>query len=457
MKKIFLYVSLISFHFVISQVTLTSFNPNIAHTHFGSALDTFGNEIVATASNTTFMTQSNVFVFEKTASGIVQETYFTPSDGVQSDYFGTSVAINNDFIAVGSPYHNQVATFAGAIYLYRKVSGNWQFFQKIVAFDGIADDRFGTSVKLHNNQLFVSSLNNEPIGQPTTANNGAVYVYNFNGTNWVFSQKITVAGSSQFGRKIKIENNTMVILSSNLNNLQTYMFDGSNWNFLNNLSVSLADFDLDNNQLFVLDSNTNSMIIYENVSNSWTTSTTLTSLNFGGLMPTNFELKDNILLVTLGFHALLYTSPTPVSYYRKISGNWIFQQFLNGNGNPSQDDYFGSRIAITNDLVVIGANNENYGLPTGKVYFVETALGIDENAINEIALYPNPTTGNVFLSQNTINEIDSVEIYQLDGKLISIKNQFLDAISLSEFQNGIYLLKFNRINGSSFTKKIVKI
>lgn len=457
MKK-YIFVGLISLNFVSSQITLTPFNPNIPHTHFGTALDTFGNEIVVTSANTTTMSQSNVFVFEKTPSGVIQETYFTPSDGVQSDYFGTSVAINNDFIAVGSPYHNQVAAYAGALYLYRKVSGNWQFFQKITAFDSDADDRFGTSVKLYNNQLFVASLNNETIGQPTTTNNGAVYVYNFNGTNWVFSQKITSAGSNRFGAKIEIENSMMVISSSSVNNLHTFTFDGTNWTSSNNTSLSFSDFNLANNQLFALGQpGTNNLIIYDNVSNTWTPNTTLSSLNFNDKMPSNFEVKNDLMFLSLGFHMLLYTAPTPLSFYRKINGTWVFQQILNGNGNPTQDDYFGSAIAISNDIVAIGAHNENYGFPTGKVYTFDIALGVDENAINEIALYPNPTTGNVFLSQNTVNEINSVEIYQLDGKLISVSKQFLDSISLSEFQSGVYLLKFNMENGSSFTKKIVKI
>ncbi|MGL2963524.1 T9SS type A sorting domain-containing protein [Flavobacterium sp. RSB2_4_14] len=470
MKKIIFCTSLLFFQALFSQITLTSFSPNINHSSFGKALDAYGNDMVISATNgMNFMDGNNVFVFKKNGSIINQETFFTtPSDGIASDGFGNTVSIDNDFIAVGSPFHDEVSSNAGAVYLYRKVANSWQFIQKITAFDGIADDYFGYDVKVYNNQLFVTAIDDEPTGQPTALNNGAVYVYNFNGLNWVFFQKITLGASYKFGGKIKISNNSLAISSGStfapLINIHTYNFNGSNWNYSNSLNPTstaeqyISDFNLDNNQLFVLLStglNAN-VIIYEAGSNIWNLSSTLTNVNQGDNIATTFVVKNDMMFIGSGAYILQMTRKSPLSYYKKINGNWVFQEVIYGNGNIGNDDYFGSRIAITDNLVLIGAPNENYPLPIGKAYTFDTTLGIDENTLNEFKLYPNPTNDKVFLSNNLVNEIRFIDIYQFDGKLIKQVKSNSNSISLKELSNGIYLLKITKNNGVSFTRKIVK-
>ncbi|WP_396190839.1 T9SS type A sorting domain-containing protein [Flavobacterium sp.] len=461
MKKIVVWFGILISCNSFSQITLTSFSPTSVHNRFGSSVDAFGNQMVITASNTMNMTQSKVFVFNKTSSGIVEETFFTPADGITTDSFGYDVSIYNDFIAVGSPFNDQVASNTGSIYLYRKVANTWQFFQKTTPFDGIADDYFGTEVVLYNNQIFVSSTNNETIGQPTSSNNGAVYVYNFNGVNWLFSQKLTISGSQNFGKKIKVENNLLTISSNSssaVGNLHTFTFDGSNWNNSNNFSppnTSIVDFDLDNNQLFILDSNSN-ITIYNSVLSNWNQTATLSNINYNDKMPTNFEIKNDIMLVSLNFHPLLYTDKTPVRLYKKINGDWIFQQLLYSNSNNGQDDYFGTTIAITENLILLGAPNQNYPLPYGKAYTFDTTLNVINNALDDVRIHPNPTSDLIYFSNELLDNVNYVEVFQIDGKLIKKTKLAQNTFSLKELQNGIYLIKFVTNSGINFTKKIIK-
>jgi len=404
--------------------------------------------------------RSRVFVFEKNGATVTQEAYFIPADVALNDNFGGSVSINNDFIAAGSRFNDQLASNAGAVYMYRKVAGNWVFFQKIIPFDGATEDYFGTVVKVVGNQLFVHSPNNEPVGLPNSTNSGAVYVYNFNGTSWVFSQKITPCGNNYLGNTIQVSNNKLVIVSGS--GLATYSYDGSLWNFSSSLTTpsSKVDFDLDNNQLFVLQSNgfTSSMNIYDYVANNWSLSTTLTSLEYIDKTATNFKVHNDVMFVSLNSHGLLYTARTPTALYRKINGNWTFQEYLYGQGPINMDDSFGTRIAISDDIVVIGAPNEY--LPNadgGRAYTFDIALGVNENTFDDLKIYPNPTSGIVHLTTDLADNVSSITIYQCDGKLIKNIESNFDSISLSEFQQGVYLLKFTMNNGSSTTKKIVKM
>ena len=66
---------------------------------------------------------------------------------------------------------------------------------------------------------------------------------------------------------------------------------------------------------------------------------------------------------------------------------------------------------------------------------------------NSINVIPNPTSG--LLTFSTSIEIESLEIYNMLGELISTKPD------LSNFSNGIYILKINTKNGTAI-KKIIK-
>ena len=460
MRKIILYVAVLFVQGLFAQITLTPFTGTISSTFFSGSLDAYANKIVVFGGYSHDLTQSRVFVFEKNGNTITQEAYFTPADAALNDNFGTSVSIDHDFIAAGSRYNDQFASNAGAVYMFRKVASNWMFFQKLIPFDGASDDNFGTTVKVVGNQLFVHSPNNDPIGLP--ANSGALYIYNFNGTSWVFSQKITPSSNNYNGSAstIQVSNNKLVIKGDST--LNTYTYDGTLWNFSSSLITvsSIVDFGLDNNQLFVLQMEgfTSSMKIYDDVANNWNLNTTLTSLQYNDKMATNFKVHNDVMFISLNFHALLYTAPTPVAVYRKIGGSWSFQEYIYGQGPVDRDDDFGTQMAISDDIVVIGAPREF--LPNadgGRAYTFDVALGVNENTFNDLKIYPNPTSGIVNMGNDFVENINTIDIYQCDGKLIkSIESNF-DSISLSEFQSGIYLLKFTLNNGTSTIKKIIKI
>lgn len=468
MRKIIFCIPVLFIQFLSAQIILSPFTPDIPFSSFAGTLGIYGNEIVSSANYSHDFTQSRVFVFEKTGNTITQETYFTPSDVGLSDNFGETVSIDNDFIAASSRLNDQVASNAGAVYMYRKIAGNWTFFQKIIPFDGVADDYFGTDIEVVGNQLFVSSVNNEAIGQPTSTNSGSVYVYKFNGTSWNFLQKLTVSDSHSFGIKLRVGNNKLVVASNSsfgTGTLHTYDYDGTNWNFSSSFSpvdpanYTIYDFNIENNQLYVLPQAPYPdapMYIYDASVSSWNLSTTLSSLNLFDKYPANFKVHNDVMFISLNNHSLLYTARTPTAVYRKISGVWTYQEMIEGQGEINRDDWFGMQIAISDDFVVIGAPGEFVSAAGGRAYAFDVALGINDNTFKDLKIFPNPTSDIVHLTDDFIDNVSSVAIYQYDGKLIkNIKSNF-DLISMSEFQSGIYLFKFTMSNGASITKKIIK-
>lgn len=77
------------------------------------------------------------------------------------------------------------------------------------------------------------------------------------------------------------------------------------------------------------------------------------------------------------------------------------------------------------------------------------------NQLKTISVYPNPTNNILNL---TIDTNAKVEIYNLLGKVIAIKNINVgnSKIDLSNYPSGMYLLKVTNENNQTKTIKIAK-
>jgi Secretion system C-terminal sorting domain len=118
-----------------------------------------------------------------------------------------------------------------------------------------------------------------------------------------------------------------------------------------------------------------------------------------------------------------------------------------------------------------GSINENYNYlnhynDTISVFWVaityhdilhsgEPPDNVINNTINEINIYPNPTSTCLFLKGLDCKYVDNIEIFDLKGirQEITIKNE---AINIEDLNNGIYLLKIYYLHDIIITKKIIK-
>ncbi|MDT0558762.1 M4 family metallopeptidase [Ichthyenterobacterium sp. W332] len=85
-------------------------------------------------------------------------------------------------------------------------------------------------------------------------------------------------------------------------------------------------------------------------------------------------------------------------------------------------------------------------------------LGVQKNlVIQEVSIYPNPTSNNLFVKANTF--IEAYSIYDLKGSLLGNKTLVEEnlnfKIDVSEFSQGVYFIKFSNEN-SSIIKRIIK-
>lgn len=82
--------------------------------------------------------------------------------------------------------------------------------------------------------------------------------------------------------------------------------------------------------------------------------------------------------------------------------------------------------------------------------------GIGKKNTESFNIYPNPNSGNFFISLNSgIQGIKSIKMLNTLGIIVYFKNNITEEINLSELPKGIYFLNIETDNGLAENKKII--
>lgn len=164
--------------------------------------------------------------------------------------------------------------------------------------------------------------------------------------------------------------------------------------------------------------------------------TVTTQLKFSGSNGT-FDVKVNG--TTVGTVPYGATAATTTINNINISGNVTVSLVNNSSSN---------RVAI-DDL-----KWTCYSSAAGK-QAQKASVSLDENAIEELQVYPNPISGQEIFVKGDTSHIQKAEIFNLQGKTLqTIKNPFKNgnSIKIRNLEQGIYILKLDQ----STLKFIVK-
>jgi hypothetical protein len=87
---------------------------------------------------------------------------------------------------------------------------------------------------------------------------------------------------------------------------------------------------------------------------------------------------------------------------------------------------------------------------------VSIATGISKLSNSSISIYPNPASGEINVKSAVL--IQKLEIYDLEGKLIELKNvnAYTSKLQMDGYNDGIYMLKLYTVNGISNNKLVIK-
>ncbi|MBI5100540.1 MAG: chitobiase/beta-hexosaminidase C-terminal domain-containing protein [Nitrospirae bacterium] len=387
----------------------------------GVADDAFGvsvaisGDIIVVGANRDDTSRGAAYIYYRNEGGADnwgQKKKIAASDAVNYDNFGISVGIYSDIIVVGAYKHTVSATDDGAAYLYYRNEGgadNWGEKKKIVASDPATTDNFGNSVSISGDIVVIgASQHNVVVGGN---NRGAAYVFYRNEgsvNNWGQKKKLTAsdgADSDYFGTSVSVYGNTIVVgaKGDNSNRGAAYVYyrdqgaanqwgekkkltasDGaSSDNFGTSVSISGDTIVIGASQGMA--TNQGSAYVFarnEDGADLWGEVTSLTASDgaasdyFGYAV----AISGNTIVSGAYYDDIAFTNQGSAYVFHGEGSAW-YQACKEYLSDPDVAS-FGYSVAVSNDVVVVGAYHENlYGAVTeaGVAYVFERNEGGFEN------------------------------------------------------------------------------
>ncbi len=175
---------------------------------FGDSVAINGDSIAIGARSATEF----AYVFRLQGEAWIEEARLEPIGGTLGG-FGESVNISDDVLVVGAPLDSDIAFWSGAVHVFEFTNGVWEPRIKLLASDGHANARFGTSVDLNQEtgQLFVGA----PRQDVMPGSSGAVYVFQRSLRDSAFKQSAKVkpqdAPTITFGTSVACDGHRLLV------------------------------------------------------------------------------------------------------------------------------------------------------------------------------------------------------------------------------------------------------
>ncbi|REJ63930.1 MAG: hypothetical protein DWQ21_01505 [Bacteroidetes bacterium] len=149
--------------------------------------------------------------------------------------------------------------------------------------------------------------------------------------------------------------------------------------------------------------------------------------------------------------SISYTANDTLMTSSEANGN---QWYFNGNLMPGETNQTLRPLNLGNYSVRIIDSNGCEGDMSAMQFY--NSIGLEEQLMDQIKLFPNPTTGTVSLELNNL-EIDLIRVIDGRGRVItemvSCNNNC--QIDISEYQDGLYQFLFVTSSGAQVSKSVI--
>ncbi|MBK9306700.1 MAG: cadherin-like beta sandwich domain-containing protein [Nitrospira sp.] len=312
-----------------------------------------------------------------TAHRLAQQAYVKASNQGTGDELGFSVALDGDTLVVGArreagngtgvnPAHNNLASNAGAAYVFARNGTTWAQQAYLKASNTGADDWFGYSVAISGDTIAVGAMNED--GSATgvngadndgTADSGAVYIFTRSGTTWshqAYVKASNAGNTDQFGRTVALSGDTLAVGAAGEDSNLTGVTAGSP----NEGATGNGSSDSGAVYVFTRSGTTWSQQAYVKASN------TGAGDNFGYSVAIDGEtlgvgargeesnavgINGNQANDSMSFAGAVYV-------FTRSGTTWTQQAYVKAS-NTGTGDRFGSSIALSGDTLAVGAPTED--------------------------------------------------------------------------------------------------
>ena len=245
-------------------------------------------------------------------------------DGAEDDYLGQAVAFSGDTAVLGAPKHDTAGLEdAGAAYVFVRSGTGWQQQAKLTAKVPLKSVRFGLAVAVSKDTAVVGSFGKA---------DSTAHIFVRSGTSWSRQQKLDI-NVYGFGAAVALDKDTAVIGSDR------EVYPGMNL------------------------VNSGAAYVYTRAGTVWTKQARLApdKPTDGDWFGQDVAIDGDSVVVGARGDDVLSQSEGSAYIFARTGTTWSKQARLFA-GKLKSKDYFGTSVAISGDLAVVGAVEEDrYG------------------------------------------------------------------------------------------------
>lgn len=336
--------------------------------YFGSSVAVSGDVLVVGAYGYDY-NKGKVYVYKLNpdTNTFIQKAKLQPWRLIVNDNFGISVAISGDTIIVGADGY---LDDTGGVFIFEKPEGGWvdviDEATRLTPDASIAGKVFGDSIAISGDTIVVGAYKDD---DDSNTSSGAVYVFNKPESGWqqpfdydhipVATLKASDAASfDYFGKSVAINEETIVV--------GAYKDDDGDLN-TNNYSHY----------------NSGSVYVFKKPSAGWANVTEDAKLNASDADQEDY-FGYSVAISGDSIVVGAYQSNNGAAYsgsvyvFEKPSGGWVnmTETAELSAFDASYKDYFGRRVAISGDRIVVAADgNDDAGESSGSAYLFKKPPG----------------------------------------------------------------------------------
>jgi len=145
-----------------------------------------------------------------------------------------------------------------------------------------------------------------------------------------------------------------------------------------------------------------------------------------------------------------------------FDGEVVWFENLDGQGSFGAKNIISTEVQFSRSVIAADIDNDGdmdviaSSQNDDKIAWYEnyTILSVEENKINSLTVYPNPTKGLIYINPKT-KTIVSIGVFDIMGKKVLQLEGNIQRIDISTLQSGMYFLRIVTDAGS-FVQKIIK-
>ncbi len=311
------------------------------------------------------------YVFVRDGTSWKPQAYLKASNAESNDEFGTAVAISGDTIVVGAPLEdsssampgqdNSVAQ-SGAAYVFVRTNGVWAQQAILKAGNPAPEDAFGAAVAIDGDTIVVGAFHEGSSatgvdGNQTiraAAESGAAYVFTRSGTTWTRAAYLKASNTTtgdHFGAAVAIAGTTIAVGAP---------AEDSNAVTVGGLQLNEQGTDRGAVYVFLKGTTSWSQQAYLKASSAQLEAHFGASLALAGdtlAVGAPGEATDGVGLNPASTTTQRFDSGA-VFVFTRATAAWTQQVFIKAP-NAAAADLFGSAVALSGEVLVVGAPGES--------------------------------------------------------------------------------------------------